>query len=36
MAADYYGWATETADKIRSGRLAEVDLNLVAEWRLIA
>jgi hypothetical protein len=35
MAADYandfYGWATETAEKLRSGRLSEVDLEHVAE-----
>lgn len=35
MAADYandfYGWATDTAAKIRSGRLSEVDLEHVAE-----
>jgi Domain of unknown function DUF29 len=30
-ATDFYGWATETARKIRSGRLAEVNLEQVAE-----
>jgi len=30
-ATDFYGWATDTAAKIRSGRLSEVDLEHVAE-----
>jgi hypothetical protein len=30
-ATDFYGWATETARKLRSGRLAEVNLDQVAE-----
>lgn len=30
-ATDYYGWATETAQKLRSGDLAGINLNLVAE-----
>lgn len=30
-ATDFYGWATETARKIRQGRLSEVDLEHVAE-----
>ena len=30
-ATDFYGWATETARKLRSGDLAGVDLRLVAE-----
>jgi hypothetical protein len=30
-ATDFYGWATETARKLRSGQVAEVDLGQVAE-----
>ncbi len=30
-ATDFYGWATETAWKIRSGKLDEVNLEQVAE-----
>ncbi len=30
-STDFYGWATETAEKIRSGRLGEVNLEQVAE-----
>ena len=30
-ATDFYGWATETARKLRAGQVAEVDLELVAE-----
>ena len=30
-ATDFYGWATETARKIRSGKLEEVNLEQVAE-----
>jgi hypothetical protein len=28
---DYYAWALETAERLRAGRLSEVDLNDVAE-----
>jgi hypothetical protein len=30
-ATDFYGWATETARKLRSGQVAEIDLGQVAE-----
>jgi hypothetical protein len=30
-ATDFYGWATETARKLRSGQLSEVNLEQVAE-----
>ena len=28
---DYYAWAIETAERLRAGRLSEVDLNSVAQ-----
>jgi len=28
---DYYAWTQETVEKLRQGRLAEVDLDLIAE-----
>jgi hypothetical protein len=30
-ATDFYGWATETARKLRAGQVADVDLERVAE-----